>query len=79
MLTFTFSESTSVHNFLFISNSDVAVPELFLVVYSTDMTKYGSLLSSLHFRSFHNGLNSYLHKPITLTELEAGSLVYEVP
>ena len=50
MLIFTFSEGTSVHNFLFTSNSEVAVPELFLVVCSADMAKYVSLLSSLYFR-----------------------------
>ena len=51
MFTFRFSESTSARNFLFISNSEADVPELFLVARSANMTKYGSLLSSLYFRS----------------------------
>ena len=33
MLTFTFSEGTSVRNIFFISNSEADVPELFLVVW----------------------------------------------
>ena len=47
---FTFSEVTSVNNFLFISNSETDLPELFLVVRSGNMAKYGSLSSSLRFR-----------------------------
>ena len=50
MFTFRFSESTSNRNFLFISDSEVDVPELFLAVRSANMTKYGSLLSALYFR-----------------------------
>ena len=40
-----------VCNFLFTSNTEADVPELFLVVHSTStkMTKYGSLSSFLHF------------------------------
>ena len=49
MFTFTISEGTSVRNFFFISNSKVDIPELFLVVCSANMAKYGSQLSSLHF------------------------------
>ena len=47
---FTFSEVTSFRNFLFISNSEADLPELFLVVRSGNMAKYGSLSSSLRFR-----------------------------
>ena len=49
MFTFTFSESTSVSNFFFISNSEVDVPDLFLVMCSANMAKCESLSSSLHF------------------------------
>ena len=49
MFTFMFSEGTSVRNFLFISNSEADVPELFLVVRRINMAKYRLLLSSLHF------------------------------
>ena len=45
---FTFSKVTSACNFLFISNSEADVPELFLVVHSTNVAKYILLLSSLH-------------------------------
>ena len=50
----------------------------------SSIAKYGSLSSSLHFRRFFYfsvfcGLNSSLHKPVTLRELGNASLVYEVP
>ena len=45
----TLSEDTGVLNVLFISNSKADAPELFLVVRSTNMAKYRSLPSSLHF------------------------------
>ena len=50
MFTFTFTEGTSVSNFLFISNSEADVPDLFLVMSSVNMAKYGSQSSSLYFR-----------------------------
>ena len=79
-----FSEHTSVRNFLFISNPEVDVPELFLVARSLAWLKYGSLSSSVHFRRFFYfsvfcGLNSSLHIPVTLRELWNASLAYEVP
>ena len=48
--TFTLSEGTSVRNFFFMSSSEADVPGLFLIVRSANMAKYGSQLSSLHFR-----------------------------
>ena len=48
VFTFTFSECTSVCNFLFICIFESHVPMLLLVVRSANMAKYGSLLSSLH-------------------------------
>ena len=73
MFTFTFSEGSSVRNVFFISDSEEDVPELFLVVRSANMAKYGSLSPSLHFRNFRffgflNGLASSLHELITLRE-----------
>ena len=49
VFTFTFSESTSVSNFFFISNSEADVPDLFSVMCSPNMAKCESLSSSLHF------------------------------
>ena len=49
--TFMFSKGASIHNFLFTSNSEADVPELFFIVRSANMAKYGSLSSSLHFHS----------------------------
>ena len=84
VLTFMFSEHTSVRNFLFISHPEVDVPELFLVARSPawlSMGHYHLLCISVGFSIFlfFCGLNSSLQKPVTLRELGNASLLYEVP
>ena len=49
MLMFTLGKGNRIRNFLFISNIEADVPELFLVASCANMAKYGSLSSSLHF------------------------------
>ena len=75
VFTFMFSKGTSVHYFLFISDSEANVPELFLIVSRTNMKKYGSPSSSLHFCRFFSIVWIALStKPLLWRNTELGIL-----